>query len=209
MSAPVRNPAYRVTTERLLIRCWEPADAHQRRAAIRASESELRPWIPFMRDEPRSLFDTIQMLRLQRANFDADQDYRYAVYSLDGDQLLGETGLYTRVGPGAREVGYWIATPHAGNGFATEATAAMVRVGFEVDRVDRIEIHCAPDNPASAAIARKLGFVHEATLRGRFVDSAGDVRDDMIWSLFASDYEDSPARAYKVAAFDCAGGRLL
>ncbi len=88
MSAPVRNPAYRVTTERLLIRCWEPADAHQRRAAIRASESELRPWIPFMRDEPRSLFDTIQMLRLQRANFDADQDYRYAVYSLDGDERV-------------------------------------------------------------------------------------------------------------------------
>lgn len=209
MSATRHNPAYRVQTQRLLIRCWEPADAVKRQEAIAASDPELRPWIPFMRDEPRSLADAVQMLRLQRANFDCDQDYRYAVFLRDGDALVGETGLYTRVGPGAREIGYWIATSQTGHGLATEATAAMVRVGFEVDRVGRLEIHCSPDNPASAAIASKLGFTHEATLRERLTDAAGDSRDNMIWTLFAGDYRNSAARHYALSAYDCSGEKLL
>ncbi len=206
---PPKNPAYRVTTGRLLIRCWDPADAPLRRAAVLASDKHLRPWIPFMTEEPRSLSDTVQLLRRERANFDCDLDYRYAVFSHDGSQLIGETGLYTRVGEGAREIGYWIGAGHTGAGYATEATAAMVRVGFEVERVNRIEIHCAPDNPASATVARKLGFTHEATLRDRFRDTTGVLRDTMVWTLFADDYAGCPASAYSVGAFDCGGRRLL
>ena len=48
-----------------------------------------------------------------------------------------------------------------------------------------MEIHCDPANLASAAIPRKLGYTHEATLRRRTHSSDGKVEDSMIWTLFA------------------------
>lgn len=205
----VKGPAYLVETDRLIVRCWAPADALRLRAALDAADQHLRPWIPWMRDEPRSLEATAMWLRATRAKFDLDQDYRYGIFSSDGQVLLGETGLYTRAGHGAREIGYWLTPEAAGQGYAKEAAAAMVRVAFEVDSVDRVEIRCVPDNAPSAAIPAKLGFVHEATLRSRFVDSEGQVRDTMVWSLFADGYTQSPARVIRVQAFDGMGHRIL
>ncbi|HSN72611.1 MAG TPA: GNAT family N-acetyltransferase, partial [Steroidobacteraceae bacterium] len=165
------RPVYRVETERLLIRCWEPADGPRLRAALDELDSYLRPWIPWMRHEPQSLDETVARLRGYRASFDLDRDYRYGVFDPTGTELIGETGLYPRVGPGAREIGYWTHSRHAGRGYATEAAAAMVRIAFEIDRVERIEIHCAVGNAPSAVVPRKLGFAHEATLRRRTIDS--------------------------------------
>ena len=209
MTAQSLAVAYRIATERLVIRCWRPQDAALRRAALDESDSYLRPWIPFMRLEPRSLAETAADLRLQRANFDRDIEYRYGIFSPDEQSLIGETGLYPRAGEQARELGYGIGEPDAGRGFATEAAAAMVRVGFEVSGVRRLELLCSPDNPPSAAVARKLGFAHEATLRERFADTEGEWRDSMVWTLFAEQYPASPSAGFAVSASDCLGRKLL
>jgi RimJ/RimL family protein N-acetyltransferase len=58
---------------------------------------------------------------------------------------------------GAAELGYWIARPYWGQGYATEAGRAVL----EIARVlGRREIHSAHflDNPASGRVLRKLGF---------------------------------------------------
>ena len=204
-----RPMAYRVTTERLLLRCWAPEDAVLLRSALDASDQHLRPWIPFMKDEPRTLDETAEWLRGHRAGFDLDQNYRYAVFDRAGRILYGENMLLTRVGPGALEIGYWTSQRAVGRGIATEATSAMVRTGFELAGAERLEIHCAPDNSASAAIPRKLGFEHEATLRGRAPDTEGNVHVLMIWTLFAGDYPASPAHDLELEAFDCLGRRIL
>ncbi|MEE8463171.1 MAG: N-acetyltransferase, partial [Gammaproteobacteria bacterium] len=52
------NIAYRIETDQLLIRCWSPADAPVLRAALDESDQHLRPWIPWMKDEPKSLDET-------------------------------------------------------------------------------------------------------------------------------------------------------
>jgi len=123
--------------------------------------------------------------------------------------VLGGTGLHMRVGDRAREIGYWINVAHLNRGVATEAAAALTRVGFEIDRLARIEIHCGPHNTRSAAVARKLGYTHEATLRERAIDAAGNPRDTMIWTLFAADYPRSPCAGRELEAFDAAGRRIL
>jgi RimJ/RimL family protein N-acetyltransferase len=84
-----------------------------------------------------------------------------------------------------------------------------VKVGFEIHKVGRVEIHCDSANVRSAAIPRKLGFTLDATLRRRGVRPDGSERDTMIWSLFASDYTASGASNARVAAFDAARRRLL
>ena len=203
------GPAYRIETERLVLRCYQPSDAPLLAAAIIDSLDALRPWMPWAVDEPRPVAEKVQLLRRFRGAFDLGQDFVYGAFDPAETQVLGSTGLHTRIGPDAREIGYWIHAAHTGQGLATEMAAALTRVGFELDQLHHIEIHCAPENVRSSAVARKLGYTHDATLRQRLPRPEGVWRDTMIWSLLASDYPASPAARAELRAFDAAGERLL
>lgn len=205
-----KNPtAYRVETERLVLRCWSPEDAPRLRATLDECDAHLRPMIPFMKDEPRTLHQTAEWLRELRASFDLGKLYRYAVFDQNETTLLGENMLMARVGPGGLEIGYWTHKDAVGKGIANEATCAMIRVAFEIEKANRVEIMCHPGNRASAAIPARLGFIHEATLKKRAIDSEGGVYDLMVWSLFADDYESSPAAEAPCRAYDCLGERII
>jgi RimJ/RimL family protein N-acetyltransferase len=144
-----------------------------------------------------------------RARFDLDEEYGYGIFNRDGSQILGSSGLHTRIGEGALEIGYWIDKDHINQGLATENSAALTRIAFEVMHVRRVEIHCDPNNQASAAVARKLGYTHEATLRERSLNYDGQPSDSMIWSLLAADYPSSPAAKLGIEAFDGCNRRIL
>ena len=197
------GPAYRFETARLSARCWSPADAPAYRAALDDNDRHLRPYIPWMRDEPMSFDATIAKLRRWRAAFDTDADYRYGLFDRAGERVVGDVALLTRAGPGALEVGYWIDRNHVGRGFATEAAAALVRIAFEAHGVTRVELHHSAGNEASAAVPRKLGFVLDGTFRRRAHDADNVVRDLTTWSMFADEYPASAARSVEVRAFDC------
>jgi RimJ/RimL family protein N-acetyltransferase len=124
-------------------------------------------------------------------------------------QVIGGTGLHLRVEPDAREVGYWIAKDCEGKGMMSEVVGALARVAFEIDRIARVEIHCDPENERSAAVPRRLGYTHEATLRQRVPTTDHRRRDSMIWSLLAEEYPNSPSSSASLEAFDAAGRRLL
>ena len=106
-------------------------------------------------------------------------------------------------------IGYWIHAAHINQGLATEAAAALTRVAFEVNDVERVEIHCDPANVRSAAVPRKLGYAHEATLRRRAQAGDGTHRDTMIWTLFADTYPGSAAATAEIEAYDARGRRIL
>jgi len=204
-----RGPAYRVETERLVVRCWSPGDAQRLKDAIDASLDHLREWMPWAYDEPEPLEEKANRLRLFRGRFDLDQDYVYGILFSDEAVVIGGTGLHTRVGEGAREIGYWIRADRVNQGYATEASAALTKVAFEIDGVQRVEIHCSPANKPSAAIPRKLGFTHEATLRRRALVREGLPGDSMLWTLHADEYPNSPASHAPIRAYAACGARLL
>jgi len=203
----ISGPAYRVVTPRLIIRCWNPTDAPLFKAAIDVSIEHLLPWMPWAANEPTDLDTKIGLLRRFRGQFDLGQDFVYGIFDRDETEALGGTGLHTRLGTDAREIGYWVRADRINQGIAAETAAALTRVVFEIDRLDRVEIHCDADNVRSAAVPRKLGFTHEATLHKRRV--AGKVRDTLVWTLLAEDYPASPAARVEIEAFDAVGNCIF
>lgn len=208
-SVTIPGPAYRITTPRLLIRCPEPSDAQLLDLAIQQSLDHLRSWVLWVKREPVSIDERIAFLRHTRGNFDLGNEFGYMIFNPSETLILGGTGLHTRLGRDAREIGYWIHKDHINRGYATEVAAALTRVAFEVDHVGRVEIHCSPKNTRSALVPKKLGFIHEATLHNRAEDVSGNPRDTMIWSLFEDDYFSSIPAKLDIQAFDVIGRRIL
>jgi RimJ/RimL family protein N-acetyltransferase len=200
-------PPYRIVTDRLVVRCWDPRDAPLLKDALDSSLEHLRPWLAWANDEPQPVEQKAALLRRFRGRFDLGEDFVYGILSRDESEVVGGTGLHARVGDKAFEIGYWIRASRVGEGLATEATGALTRSAFELCDVDRIEIRVEPGNEASRAIPLKLGFVEEATLRRRIHDP--EPHDLVIFTLFRDDFASSPAAAAAVEAYDAAGTRVL
>jgi len=199
---------YRIETERLVIRCYEPRDAPLIKESVDSSIEHLRPWMPWAANEPQTLEEKTELARSFRSNFDSGEDFTYGIFGADETELLGGTGLMPRIGPGGLEIGYWIRASATRQGFITESTAAVTRTGFEVCRADRIEIRIEPRNEASLGVPRKLGFSEEATLRRRLPAREGDVlRDVTIFTLFREDFD--PSLAPGIRAYDARGEQLI
>jgi RimJ/RimL family protein N-acetyltransferase len=201
---------YRIETERLVIRCYDPRDAALLKDAIDSSLDHLRPFIAWIDDEPKPLDDKVALIKRFRASFDSAEEFLYVTFDREECELLGGTGLHARVGPGGLEIGYWVRASRAREGIATESAAALTRVAFEVCEADRVEIRIDPENTASFGVPRKLGFAQEATLRRRLPGRPGEaLRDVTISTLFREDYPGSPAAATGLRAWDAAGRQLV
>ena len=199
---------YRIETERLVIRCYEPRDAALMKDAIDSSLDHLRPWMAWIDAEPQTLEEKAELVLAFRAQFDAGKNFTMGIFSADETEQLGGTGLHPRNEPGGLEIGYWIRASAARQGIATESTAALTRVGFEICGVDRVEIRIDPTNEASFGVPRKLGFVEEATLRRRLPGRrGGPPRDVTLFVMFREDFD--PAIAPGLRAFDAAGRQLI
>jgi RimJ/RimL family protein N-acetyltransferase len=76
----------------------------------------------------------------------------------DGEpELIGAIGFNLRAGAEA-ELGYWIARPHWGRGYAGEAGRAAVALARHGLRLKRLTAGHFLDNPASGRVLEKLGF---------------------------------------------------
>ena len=108
----------------------------------------------------------------------AGTDATYAVTAADGGTLLGAVGLALAPARAGAELGYWVARPAWGRGYATEAAAALCDLAFASLGVHRIEARHFTRNPASGRVLQKLGMRREGVLRdaarrwGRFEDLA-------------------------------------
>lgn len=202
------NPAYRIETKRLLVRCYNPSDAPLLAASVTENVEHLKPWMPWIYAEPEPIEVKMQRLKRFRGMFDLGQNFVYGIFNPEDTRLLGGTGLHPRIGENQLEIGYWIHKDFINQGLVTESTAALIKVAFELIHVHKLEIHCDPANLASAAIPRKLGFTHEGTLRAK-TQSHGGWSDSMVWGLLETEYSASPSSKVEIKAFDANGQHVL
>lgn len=180
-------------TSRLLLRPGWPEDAAMLHTAI-ADEAIVRnlsraPW-------PYGLGDAESFLA-------REQDSRLPSFlilsrTLGRPHLVGGCGIGPGHDEGQLELGYWIARPYWGLGFATEAAAAVMRIARATGLRGVMASHYV-DNPASGKVMRKIGFRPtgayarrysagrgEEGLAALYEDAGdGDMRDDLVAEIYS------------------------
>ncbi len=204
----IPGPAYRIETERLVLRNWNPADTPLARAAIVESYEHLKPWMVWA-NKSLSIQEELGHIRRARSRFDAGESFTYGVFNPAETEVWGGCGLHFRQGPGILEIGYWIHANQINKGFATELSAALTRVAFTVEHSRRVEIRCDPVNIRSARVPEKLGFTLEGTLRQAVLGVNDEPRDAMVWGMLADEFPQSPAAKFACTAFDALGRQLF
>jgi putative acetyltransferase len=163
---------------RLRMQIWHPDRAEEMAAAVVNSLDELRPWMPWVADEPRPIAERRRVIETARAEWAECGDGNYMAL-LDG-RLVGAAGLHTRQGPGILEIGYWIDSDHVGRGLATEATRLLTEVAAAHPDIETVEIHHDRANTRSARVAAKAGYVF-AGYRPDVVEAPAETGVDCCW----------------------------
>jgi RimJ/RimL family protein N-acetyltransferase len=111
-----------------------------------------------------------------------------AIADAGGDALLGSVILHSLDWHNRRgELGYWLVAAARGRGLATRALRLALRWMFEDLGLERAEVVTTPDNDASVALARRLGFTEEAVLRKRDVEH-GERIDVVLFGLLREEW---------------------
>ena len=103
----------------------------------------------------------------------------WAVCEPSTGEMLGEVVLFELHG-GSAELGCWLLAEHRGRGIMSTAVGAVLRLAFAAEALGglglrRVEWRTRPDNPASLALAARLGFTHEGVSPGTGFEGADQV----------------------------------
>ena len=103
------------------------------------------------------------------------------------DMLLGTVSLRCYARDRRAELGYWLAAPAWGHGFATEAAQAAVDFGFRELGLARVYAQVLAGNRSSLAVLDKLGMVNEGVKR-QHVNKARRLHDVVLYGLLRDEW---------------------
>lgn len=149
-------------TQRLLLRRFQATDAkdvQKYAGAYEVAEMTLNIPHPYLDGMARAWMDSHQQ------DFELGRSVVFALVSRSSNQLVGTVGLILEKRFNRAELGYWIGKPFWGQGFATEASTAVLQYGFNELKLNRIFATHMTRNPASGRVLEKIGMTHEGTLR--------------------------------------------
>ncbi len=183
-----------LATERLTLRPLNPEDAEALHRLVNDWEvSRTLSGVPF--PYPRDLAgEWIAATRRELAEHTA---IHLAITGQEGAEevLVGVIGL--RIGARTRvgRLGYWVGRRFWGHGVGTEAAGRFARWALANLDLDRLEANVATDNPASAAVLRRIGFRQTGIGTEPFLSRGGDhpvwqfeaTRDDLFGGTDAPD----------------------
>ncbi|MFD7227342.1 GNAT family N-acetyltransferase [Streptomyces sp. NPDC059881] len=188
-------PDISISTERLVLRALEPADAPA--LADMMNDELVGAWtaMPQPFTEAAAHHWISEYAPTERA---AGRGIDLAITEFLTQRLvgviqLGSTDWRVR----SAEMSYIIAPWARGEGYASEAALATAHWLFRDQRFERLELRTAADNTASQQVAQKIGCISEGVLRGACIartrtEDGGwtDLRTDfIIWSLLPEDLE--------------------
>lgn len=155
---------------------------------LAANHERIARWEPWAAAPP-VLAETRAFIEASAQNWIAGTELPVVIaVRQDGQwQLVGSVGLridrYSRSG----ELGYWVDGAHEGRGLVSRAVAAVLDQAFGPLGLDRVSLHTDVANQRSRALARRLGFVEEGTLRQGLAFPA-ERRDAVAYSLLSAEW---------------------
>ena len=123
---------------------------------------------------------------VQRSAQEDRPDYMLAVTRPDEDRVIGFARIAPS-GPWAAKLGYAIGADHWGKGYATDAARVLLRFAFTTLGRHRVTAAIGPENEASIAVVKRIGFTYEGQLRDH-VFTNGAWRDSQLYSLLEPEY---------------------
>ncbi|MFF2479957.1 GNAT family N-acetyltransferase [Paenibacillus sp. NPDC058071] len=170
-------------SERLIIRASEHGDGAALNEAVHESVEQLRSWMPWAQSLP-TVQESEMYARRGRVEYLERTDMGLLLFGKTDGRLIGSSGLH-RIDWKARkfEIGYWVRTSYAGQGYITEAVDAITHFAIRELQAMRVEIRCDARNLRSARVAERCGFTLEGVLRKERIDAIdGTPTDTMVFA---------------------------
>lgn len=170
----------RVEGPRLVLRRWNHRDVEVLDALVTLNIEHLRPWMPWIADEPLSIDARLRRIGTWSSQWRQGGDVLFGMF-LNGE-AVGSTGLHRRRGPHGLEIGYWVDRDHLGQGFATEAASLLTSTALAVPDISFVEIRHDKANELSPMVPQRLGyqFIGEAPDRAL---APGDSGIECTWRM--------------------------
>lgn len=176
---------YGFETERLTIRGPLPGDGRGVREAVLESQEALKPWMPWAMEVLSEENYEIRV-REGQLKFLAREDLWMMLLLKGTNTYIGGSGLHRidwRVPK--FEIGYWVRSNYAGQGYITEAVNGITDFAFNTLGARRVEIRCDVKNTRSSAVARRAGYTLEGTFHHDARDHFEQLRDTYIFARVA------------------------
>ncbi|MBP6773467.1 MAG: GNAT family N-acetyltransferase [Gemmatimonadaceae bacterium] len=162
-----------IETARLLLRPWHLDDADALAPLLEANHAYVRDWIPASASTPVAAPLLRERLARYADDFAAKRAWRYALFTRDTHELIGELTLFPRTFASRGEladadrieIGYWLREAAAGNGYITEACTAALELARAYPQCQCVEIRVDVRNTRSAAVSQRLGFALADTVQ--------------------------------------------
>lgn len=191
-SSVVRLPAAVEVPDRpgLVVRLWQVADAPSLADAVTGSVEHLRPFMPWISQEPLPIEARSEMITKHLADWAEGGDAFYGIW-VDG-RAVGALGAHRRIGPDGLEIGYWIRPDAEGRGIVSAAVRAVSAALLEVPGVTHVEIRMDEANVRSAAVPPRCGYRLIAREQ-RIVEAPAETGWGYVWRIGADPDPDTAA----------------
>ena len=176
-------PLPTLIAERTVLRPFTPADTplvQEYLADVRVAGNTLS--IPHPYPDGAAL----QFVASHAPAWAAGKSGTWAIAVRASGALIGAIGLRFSRSHRRAEVGYWVAHPEWGKGYASEATRRLIAFAFDDLGLYRIEAHHFVENPASGRVMVNAGMRAEGVHRGA-VWRDGKPRDLASYGILRTD----------------------
>ncbi len=175
-----------IAADRVVLKKHDPNLAHTMFDYVDVDRDRLLRFLPWVIDT-KTVQDEIDYIKMTHDKWDRFEMYDYGIFLKDGETYVGNVGVHTIGWSADRcELGYWILGRFEGQGYMSEAVAALTNHCFKMG-FNRIEIRCDPLNERSAHVPKNLGFKFEAQLRQNSLDHNGQHRDSLVFARLKQD----------------------
>lgn len=130
-----------------------------------ANRREIARYLPRM-PHPYTIKDARKWITTTHRHARADKNYAFGIEDRGSGEIVGMIELFNvnRTDKNA-EVGYWVAGPFQGRGYATEAIGLILGFAFNKQRLMRIHAIVHQRNLSSVKSLEKTGFVRKGCWR--------------------------------------------